>query len=116
MTVTDNSEVIANMQNRIAELEQQNAESVAHCEVLRIEMDNLLCHYKENLNGGTKHMNELIDDTLNQTTKQSLANIKADAIQEFADSFLEPPEYTLTYGTLDYLLQNHIREIIVQSK
>jgi len=63
------------IQKRIDELEQQNAELMAHCEDLRrniflsLEADEF----------------ENLETVLNRTPKQSLANIKADAIEEASE-------------------------------
>lgn len=48
----------------LEKLEKDNAELKAHCSLLKSELGNLLWHYKNNLNGGTKHMNALIEGVL----------------------------------------------------
>lgn len=81
------------MQKRIDELEQQNAELVAHCEVLKLNASAIIEEFEEiqgievngisfDCVGDVQYINDLIT-LINRTPKQSLANIKSGAIKEF---------------------------------
>lgn len=93
-TITDNSEVIANMQKRIDELEQENLELIAHCEDLRkviflsLEADEF----------------DLLEKALNKTPSQSLCDIKNNAIAEHNIRLVDCLKFTATYNGLNYLV------------
>ena len=109
--VTACTEVISNMQSRIKELEQQSAELMAYVDDFKTVRSNW---HGLSYNDASTFMEfiELCD----QTPKQSLANIKADAIEEILNTLLSAKEGTETYTTLDVLkIVNYIDQLREQN-
>lgn len=76
-------------EDRIKELEQENKELMSHYERLIMHINKLDKHAYDHTEGGVlnccvkKEFFESSVEAAEQTPQQSLANIKADAIQEF---------------------------------
>ena len=92
------------MQNRIKELEQQNAELVAHCGEQRVFL-NAVANFTQETN--INEMRFRARELIHVSPKQSLAKIKTDAFREGFEMSAEG--YNAEYGAdVDSVVNNYL--------